>query len=531
MTDWSIWPATNGPNTDSGDSSDISRGVSFQLSATGWLKAIRFYRGTTNVGNPTTGSVVGRLYNATTGVAIAGTDVTFTPSGTGWQQANLSTPVMLSSGVLYKAVVLSGNYTATGHYFDVGAGVGGITNGIVTCPDAGGNPLGIGGIQQGSFKQPTTGLQFPNQYFQGGNYWVDVVVADTDPGSDIRDTAGTVTVTASSSATVGGKIGYADATPAVTASSSATGTKRSTAAVTTSVTAGSASQSSKAGIAAAAVAVSASTTALVSSVGAGVHAPTSTVLCSSWANFVDVPTRLRDRLPDLTETDWQTNLLRASELLWMLSGRRWLGGGCTETAELRSNPPQEGRGAYPYHSSWGACTCWADPIAWDSELLARPWGYRHIPQPYAIQLPRSLVSNIVSVMVGDTAFTDYRLTLSGWLERTDGQGWSVCDGDTVITYQFGRPPPAGGRDAAIALAFELGREQTGDSNCRLPSNVVSITRQGVTYEMQAATEFQALLRTGVPEVDRWLAAVNPNSRPQSARVWSPDIPSAQRYRI
>ena len=206
MTDWRIWPATNGPNTDAADASDISRGIIFRLSSTGWLTAIRFYRGTTNVGNHTGGAPTGRLYAVAGETPVAGTDVTFTLSGTGWQTATLSTPVMLSAGVTYKAVVLTGNYTATGGYFASGAGVGGIVQGIITAPDAGGNPSGIGSIQQGSFRQPTTGLQYPNQYFGGGNYWVDVTVADADPGSDIRTASGSVAVGAVAVTSVSSKV-------------------------------------------------------------------------------------------------------------------------------------------------------------------------------------------------------------------------------------------------------------------------------------------------------------------------------------
>lgn len=527
MTDWSIWPATNGPNTDSGDSSDISRGISFQLSAPGWLKAIRMYRGNTNVGNPTTGSVVGRLYNATTSVPISGTDVTFTLSGTGWLQANIAVPVALSSGVLYKAVVLSGNYTATGHYFDTGPGVGGITQGIITCPDAGGNPLGIGGIQQGSFKQPTTGLEFPNQYFQGGNYWVDVVIADTDPGSDIRDVAGSVAVTAAVTATQDGKIGLDEVALPVTAQITAGGVLKSNDYATlvpaaATVTAGDVMAVTDA---VGSVIATATLTALVEAVGAGVHAPTSEVLCSAWANYVDVPASLLARIPALTQAEWQDNLTLASELLWMLSGRRWIGPGCVETATLRSWPPMQGRGQWPYDPSWGRCRCWVDSV----NVVDVPFTHhRSTLGVYAIQLPRSPITNVVSVTIDGQPFTGYQMLRNGWIERTDGGTWEVCSGNTEVTYQFGEPPPFGGKRAAIALAFEIGLEQTGDEACRLPSNVVSVTRQGLTYQMQSAAELQDLYRTGVPEVDRWLMAVNPQGRPAMSEVWSPDIPSTLR---
>lgn len=532
MTDFNIWPATNGPNTDSGDASDISRGVIFRLSATGWLKAIRFYRGTVNVGLPASGGGVvrGQIYTMADGLPVSGTDITFTLSGTGWQSAALAIPVQLNPNVSYKAVVLTGNYTATGGYFSTGAGVGGIVQGIITCPDAGGNPSGIGAIQQGSFKQPTTGIEYPNQYFNGGNYWVDVTIADVDPGSDIRDATGSVDATGLTvTGTDVSKIGVATSSVPVTVDViTDSATKTVDAAVTLPVSVGLlAPDSSKLADEAAALPVTVGLSGTTSATGAGVNAPVSDVLCSSWANYLDVPQYIKDKLPTITQDVWQELLMRASELLWMLSGRRWMGGGCTETAVLRSQPPTQGRGTWPYDDSWGACSCWSDRWVTGGPDVGY-WHNRSTLGLIAIRLPRDPLTNIVSVTIDGQAFTEYQMLRNGWIERIDGRTWDVCSGLTSITYQFGEPPPPGGKQAAIDLAYELGRERTGDDKCRLPSNVVSTTRQGVTITRMAASEFQALLRTGLPEVDRWLAAVNPQSRPARARVWSPDIPSAVR---
>lgn len=50
MTDYRIWPATNGPGADNADNA-INLGIQFSVSAQAWVTAIRYYRGTTNV-NP-----------------------------------------------------------------------------------------------------------------------------------------------------------------------------------------------------------------------------------------------------------------------------------------------------------------------------------------------------------------------------------------------------------------------------------------------------------------------------------------------
>jgi len=183
VANYSIWPATNGPNTDGGDpGAPINLGHIFQVSSTFWVLKIRFYRGATTI----TGSPQGRIFLGTAGAKIAGTEVTFTLSGTGWHEAALAAPVGLSANTTYKVVVhFDDNYTATSNYWNIGAGVGGITNGPLVAPDAGGIPLLIGPIQQGSFKYTSNPDLNPDSYFNGGNYWVDLVVTDVDPGGAV----------------------------------------------------------------------------------------------------------------------------------------------------------------------------------------------------------------------------------------------------------------------------------------------------------------------------------------------------------
>lgn len=178
MTDYSIWPATSGPGSSSADS-PVNLATEFSLSATGWLKAIRFWRADLGI----TGSVQGRVWLATSpsaGTAVAGTDVTFVLSGTGWQVANLVTPVQLTAGVRYKAACLfPSGYSATANYWSSGGGAGGITNGILTAPNYSGS---AGGDTQGCYAYASS-LTYPaNGSPNAGGYWVDVIVTDTDPG-------------------------------------------------------------------------------------------------------------------------------------------------------------------------------------------------------------------------------------------------------------------------------------------------------------------------------------------------------------
>ncbi len=260
------------------------------------------------------------------------------------------------------------------------------------------------------------------------------------------------------------------------------------------------------------------------------------MLCSPWATIGDVPPRTIARLaealgiePEEVGAELEPHLMRASEILWMLTRRVWYGAGCEEDATLRSSPPPPGTGSWPYHSSWGNCGCgsWFMPN-WSGVARWMPnvgWAGIH-PSPIAVQLPRSPVASVESVVIDGEPFAGWRLLRSGWLERIDGHGWSVCDALTIITYRFGEPPPLAGIMAAVEFGAELLLESSGSDECRLPPNVVSLSRQGVSMELQVSDATK--MRTNLPSVDLWLDAVNPSQRPQAARVWSPDVPRTMR---
>lgn len=247
-------------------------------------------------------------------------------------------------------------------------------------------------------------------------------------------------------------------------------------------------------------------------------APVSEVLCAPWATPADVPQSVKSELGLPDDEQWVGPLLRASELLWMLSGRRWYGDGCEESAVLRSD-----RAAWPWHESWGRCGCWLSPSLWPPATLA---GSGHVVQPLAVRLPRDRVTSVVSVTV-DGAPLDpsaYRVSAAGWLERIDGGRWAVCSATTEVVYRHGSPPPRGGVDAAATLATELAKDFYGLKGCRLPRRVTAITRQGVSLDLADPGQFLERGHVGLMSVDLWLSAVNPGGRPAEGLVWSPDLP-------
>lgn len=116
--------------------------------------------------------------------------------------------------------------------------------------------------------------------------------------------------------------------------------------------------------------------------------------------------------------------------------------------------------------------------------------------------------------------------------------WPTCQdmskpatepGTFEVTYLRGKPVPEAGIWAAGLLACELIKACAPPAEgceCRLPSNVQSVVREGVSIDMEAFVlgggEGVDFGRTGIPEVDLWLKTVNPFKRVAPSRVYSVD---------
>lgn len=139
-----------------------------------------------------------------------------------------------------------------------------------------------------------------------------------------------------------------------------------------------------------------------------------------------------------------------------------------------------------------------------------------------VQLPGP-IAEIVTVMVDGVLVpsSSYRVENTNRLVRTDGEAWPVCSDDFTVTYRQGYPIDQLINIAAGVLALEYFYACTSDSRCRLPSNVTTATRQGVTLEMLGS--LFSTTETGIAEVDTVIAMLNPYRNRMAARVWSPDI--------
>lgn len=136
-------------------------------------------------------------------------------------------------------------------------------------------------------------------------------------------------------------------------------------------------------------------------------------------------------------------------------------------------------------------------------------GLVHLPGP---------VGEIIEIAVGDVEIDPSAYTLEAdRLYRRDGASWPSQDlsrpagepGTWSVTYTRGIPVPLGVGTLVGTLALEFYNQCTG-GKCRIPRNVTSVNRKGVSYQMAVPDTMFADGKTGLAEVDRWLSAVNPN---------------------
>jgi len=165
---YSFWDGDARPATiDSGDNAAVEVGVRFRVDTAGFVSAVRFYKAAAN-----TGTHVAHLWTES-GQLLA--SATFTnETGSGWQEVEFDAPIPVSAGVTYIASYTAprGRYSMTRGYF-IGAGV---DNGPL-------HSSGMG-MDGGNGVYSYGNGQFPNQTYQGTNYWVDVVV-NTAMASDV----------------------------------------------------------------------------------------------------------------------------------------------------------------------------------------------------------------------------------------------------------------------------------------------------------------------------------------------------------
>jgi len=157
-----VYGTTAGPDAGSSDS-DVTVGVDFTVTAAGQIGSVRYWQPTT--GATTDPRRVG-VWNAAG--QLLGSSGLLAPSGSGWQDVPLSSPVDVAPGTQYTAGVSfpTGGYPATPGAF--GAGHAQLASDHVVF-----NLDGVGGVPNGVFHYQA-GLTRPVDSFGSASYWVDV---------------------------------------------------------------------------------------------------------------------------------------------------------------------------------------------------------------------------------------------------------------------------------------------------------------------------------------------------------------------
>lgn len=253
----------------------------------------------------------------------------------------------------------------------------------------------------------------------------------------------------------------------------------------------------------------------------------------------EVDTSCDPRWPSYPLPVQQRAVQLATEIMWAFSGHRF--GLCELTIRPCRQPIRCGRAGF----SWGGYG---------------PYGSNDLLNPYvgadglwrnggcggcagecgcsklckiALDGPIYKVTEILTQggVVPDTAWVVYNATAIPQIVRTDGGCWLDCQDLSqpdnaaealAVTYLKGTPVPAAGRAAAGILASEIAKSCTAQA-CRLPTRVSQMVREGLTFNMIDPLAMFKQGRVGIPEIDMWLASVNPASIVRPMGVFSPDI--------
>lgn len=178
----SILSASGTPQVEStNDPAAVEVGMKFKSDVAGTINGVRFYKGTANTGAHT-GSLWDINGNRLATVAFTG------ESASGWQQANFASPVAVLANTTY---VIS-YYAPSGHYSSTSQQL--LTTSIDNAPLHGLASSTSGG--NGVYKYASGG-GYPDQTFNGSNYWVDVAFTSGNGTPDTEAPTAPANLTAS----------------------------------------------------------------------------------------------------------------------------------------------------------------------------------------------------------------------------------------------------------------------------------------------------------------------------------------------
>lgn len=221
----------------------------------------------------------------------------------------------------------------------------------------------------------------------------------------------------------------------------------------------------------------------------------------------------------------------AQSILYELSGRLYAG----LCGPVTVRPCRDNCSCFPFqrlaYASGGSRLLWTGTYwgNWGSD--SRNCGCGCLSQ---VKLSGYPVAGINQVKIDGAvvAPSEYRLDEKRYLTRMNDTFWPSCqdlsleddeEGTFSVSYWYGEAPPSLGVSAAAQLACELYKECEGQA-CALPKGTTRVTRQGITIERLAFTNWgfkNGNWQTGVPLVDAFLSTYNSAGIMRRPTFWAP----------
>jgi hypothetical protein len=222
----------------------------------------------------------------------------------------------------------------------------------------------------------------------------------------------------------------------------------------------------------------------------------------------------------LTETQQAQAVDLARMLLWAATGRRF---GVWARTVRPALLPRQWEPRWPYSEPWALmfrCCGQVYCVCGRKQLL--------LPGP-VVSVDEVRLNG--AVLVADVDYGvrgDYLVKRVGaWPMRQHLARPDTEHGTFSVAFHSGEALPPGGVAAGNRLLRELVGASCGDDTC-LPENVTQIQREGITIDVASIETLLVDGKIGVPEVDAWIAAVNPAKLRADSDVWSPDLPRMYR---
>lgn len=237
------------------------------------------------------------------------------------------------------------------------------------------------------------------------------------------------------------------------------------------------------------------------------------------------PSCLIDEWESLQPEEQEQGIGFASAILNFLTGRRV--GGCP----VKVRPVHDTRACGVFYDGQGGWTPGINLQGQWVNNMGCASGCQHASCEVALPAPIGRVDEVkVNGSVIDPANYEIQnglyLVWTGtgdcpWPAVQDTSRPDTEQGTFSVTYLNAYPVDRIGAHAAGTLALEFARACVNPNNCNLPSNVVSVIRQGVTYDIQPGLFPDGF--TGIKTVDAFIEMWNPRGLKQDSSVWSPDV--------